>query len=357
LHRQPELQINTWVDDLAENNPNLEKIAAELNNRYEIYIHLRDGLERAKAILKMREQAATLAASLQRTIPSAVESSTPRRQGVNDNVRDILASLDPGTPKQHQAQIESLAKSCLATIDPGRAELLLTDLRVRVNRLNRATRDEQRCLAERRDKEAGEARDLIQRLGALGQAAEGALRDDLLKVSSGEAPFTEALRLAATSALAKAERNYAGFVLKDALEQLGYEVQDKFETLFAQDGSNFFQRPSWGDYHCRITVDADRERLNFDVVRYGAGETESLDRTLLDKEMEEKWCEEVPGLLCRLAENGVAVDLTRKLAPGSIALQVIDDERLKPKGREREKETLINYERSLQFNSNKGWLG
>jgi len=38
-------------------------------------------------------------------------------------------------------------------------------------------------------------------------------------------------------------------------------------------------------------------------------------------------------------------------------LQVIDDERLKPKGREREKETLINYERSLQFNSNKGWLG
>lgn len=341
LRRQPELRLNTWVDDMSDTDPNIgQAIASELNNRYEIYIRLRDELERVKASIVMRERAAALAASLQRTVPATAEIYTKRGLSVKKAVQELLESLEPGTPPESQVEIEALAQTCLAAKDLGHAELLLTDLRVRVHRLNRVIREKQRSLAKRRDKEAVEARDLMQRLGALGQDPEGVLHDDLLRVASGEAPLTETLRTKAATALAKADRDYAGTVLKETLEQLGYEVQESFETLFAQGGSNFFQRPSWGKYHCRISVDSERERLNFDMVRYGEGrEMESIDAALRDKEMEEQWCQEVPGLLNQLAQKRLAIDLTRKLAPGTIALQVIDDVRLKPRIRQQKRDT------------------
>lgn len=89
LRSQPKVKINTWVEDLAENESNLEKVAAELNNRYEICVRLRDELERTKTIRKMREQAAALAAFPQRTIPSAIKGSGHRREAVGDSVQEI----------------------------------------------------------------------------------------------------------------------------------------------------------------------------------------------------------------------------------------------------------------------------
>jgi hypothetical protein len=346
--RAPELKINTWVDGISENDLNgAQIIATEMNNRYEIYIRLRDELEKAKANIAMRERAAALVAALVLSAPPKEKESAKQRKEQNCKIQELLDSIDVRGNAEARAEIESMAQSCLKVEDPVRVELLVTDLRVRINRLNRTVRDEQCRMAELRDKDAAEARDYIQRLGVLGCSAEGTLREDLLRVSSGDAIFTDDIRKNARTAIAAAEQGYAGIALKETLEQLGYEVQSGFKTLFAQGGSSFFQRPSWSEYHCRLTVDSQRQHLNFDMVRYGSGGEESMEAALRDKEMEQKWCQEVPRLLDRLARKGLTVNLTRKLAPGIIALQVIDDDRLKPVNNQYDMGTKDVRERSF----------
>ena len=326
--RHPELQINTYTDELPSGAPAaVEAIVAELNNRYRIYIRLRDELARVESLIALRERMRPVAAMLDGERATAAQAAP--EASLAQRARQALEALDARAAPDLRAGFEDRAKACLDAGDPAAAALLLTDLRARIAGENRQIRAAQQQLAERRDRDAADARDWLQRLDRIGATPDSRLQDCLMRVASGEACFGDEVRERAAAFLRQSERSYAGTVLKETLQELGYTPQEGFETLFAEGGANFFQRRAWGPYHVRVSVDpARRQRLNFDVVRAaGPGESATAQK-LRDQDMEQTWCGEVAEVLDTLARRGLAVDLTRRLPAGMVELQEIDAERL-----------------------------
>lgn len=336
-----------------------ESAVQELNHRYGVYIALRDAVEQAEAEAaeaKAREEARrrleaekariaaeeariaseraarvkstnALAAHLvgQRAERAAAEAAARAEERAELGRRAIgdAARLLPGVPDQVRKQVEELAVSCLAEEAPERCLLLVNDLKVRVDRANRTVRAEHKRLADQRIADAGRAQAAHARLSELGAPARGELNDNLYAVIDGERPFDANLETKVTTAIRAAEQARATDILKEALSELGYVVGEDFETAFT-DGGGFFQKPEWGDYHCRLTMDAERERATVFMVR-AEGETatpigQSSER---DREMEATWCAELPALLDRLGEKNLVMDLHRRMEPGAVPVPII----------------------------------
>jgi len=333
--RHPELQIHYDIDAISPDGPgSIQAITSELNHRYEIYIRLRDEIKRVEGIVAARDRAKELIADVvkqrrDRAKKSAKEQ-TESLASIREKAEKVFSSLAQNTAPDQRSEIEESLRICLGTEDSAKADLLFTNLRVRIRQSNHLTQVEQQRLVEKRDRDAHAARDLLLKLDSLNKSATPSVNEELTKVVSGERALTDDVRVAAEVAITEGEREFADNVLKHTLEQLGYEVQEGFETLFEGGGSAFFQRASWGEHHVRVTANHERQRLSLDVVRFGTGGDVSPEQALRDKEMETHWCGEVEALVGGLARQGVLVDLDRKLEPGAVALQVIEDERLRP---------------------------
>jgi hypothetical protein len=337
----PENTIPESITDIRSENARLQ----------EVHSRLQGELMRTTTIIEVRNRLQSTVAAVERARAAQKEdvkkSTKEELQSIADRASLALEGLHSEIGLDRHSEIKASLQACLEAQDVPAASLLLSDLRVRIRRANQEAEARQKRLNEQRDQEARAATDFLLRLDSLGREVDIQLRDDLIEVSSGQAQFTEALRSKTETAIATAEHGFAGDVLKETLEQLGYDVRQGFETLFAEGGSGFFQRPSWGEHHVRVTVDANRQRLNLDMVRYGDAGEPATDQKLRDKEMEEQWCSEVPGLVGKLSNQGLAIDLTRKLAPGTIALQVIHDERIKPGITRRQTKRNVKRESSL----------
>lgn len=336
-----------------------ERAIQELNHRYGVYTGLRDAVEQAEAEAaeaKAREEtrrrleaerariaaeearlAAERAARIQSTNALAAHLAGRRaermaaeaaeqvrvRQQIGQQAIDVAAKLLPDVPEQVRREVEILAISCLAEEAPERALLIANDVKVRVDRANSSAKAEQKRLADQRRADAARAQTIHARLSELGAPARGKLNDGLYAVMDGERPYDADLDAMANSALKSAEQEKATLILKEALSELGYVVGEDFETSFAA-GGGYFQKPEWGDYHCRLTLDAERERASMFMIR-AEGETatvldQSNDR---DREMEVRWCDELPALLTRLGEKNLVVDLHRRMEPGSVPMPVL----------------------------------
>ena len=353
--RHPEWQINYDVDSLTETVPEAaEKVAAELNNRYEIYIRLRAEHDRVEGLAATQRRVGEIGAQLQNARQTqqarSAESSAAVLKVVADNARGALGTLDARAAPDQVEAVQTAVRACLEQTDPAAAELRLADVRVRIRNVNRETAARARADAEGRDKDAVTARDLLQRLSTGRSTIETGLRNRLREVSLGDARLDDGLREQAETAIRDAEVGFADTVLRETLEQLGYEVAEGFDTLFSEGGTAFFQRPSWGEHHVRIRVDAERKRLNMHVVRYGGQEEASTEQALRDTEMEERWCSEVPRLVQELSVQGMVVDLKRKLAPGSVPVQRITDERVVPRKATSRANKKPSQQRSMPLN-------
>ena len=115
-------------------------------------------------------------------------------------------------------------------------------------------------------------------------------------------------------------------IVDHVLHDLGYQVEEIGSTLFVEGGVVHFRRASWGDYMVRMRVDAKASSANFNVVR--AVSEGNNERSVLDHVAEDRWCSEFPALLKALAAYGVALDVTRHLAPGELPVQLVERERL-----------------------------
>ena len=138
-------------------------------------------------------------------------------------------------------------------------------------------------------------------------------------------------------------RQATATIVRQSLEDLGYQVEDVAETLFVDGGVLHFRRSGWGDYLVRMRIDAAGRSINFNVVRAvdaGAGN----ETTVLDHIAEDRWCAEFPALLKTLEARGVRLDVTRRLAAGELPVQQVardtlprftDDEPSVPVGKPR----------------------
>lgn len=108
-------------------------------------------------------------------------------------------------------------------------------------------------------------------------------------------------------------------VLEQSLLDLGYEVEQFDETLFVQGGTVHFRKRGWGDYMVRARVDARAQSLNFNVVR--AVDDEGAEISIEDHLAEDRWCAEFPALLKALEAQGVHLEVTRRLEAGEVPVQ------------------------------------
>lgn len=336
-----------------------ESAVRELNHRYTVYAALRDAVERAEAEAaeaKAQEEArrrleaerariaaeearlaAERAARVQSTVALAAHLAGQRAEREAAEVRaraderaalgrraiSDAARLLPGISDQVRVKVEALAVDCLAEASPERCLLMANDLKVRVDSANRAHRAELKRVADQRKADAAEAQAALSRLSELGAPARGALNTSLYDVFDGERAFDSGLHQQVTSAIKAAEQARATEILKDALNELGYVVGEEFETAFAA-GGNTFQKPEWGNYHCQLSMDTERQRASVFMIRAEGEAATPIDETKeRDREMEISWCSELPALLDRLREKNFEMELHRRMEPGTVPIPIV----------------------------------
>ncbi|MFI0351582.1 response regulator receiver protein [Actinomadura sp. 9N407] len=239
-----------------------------------------------------------LRADLGAPAPEPTENETYANETYRTLER-VLARLLPDATADDRTAVAEAARLLAGIGSPEEAEGVITEVRLRVGEANRRT-EELRARERRRAAER--------------DAAEQA----------------------------EAERQYVLGSITSAFEEMGYEVQDGFETLTAgEEGAVVLSRGSWPDHSVRLRVD-DAAQVRAAMVRTAPARSE--DDRRLDVEREREWCEAFEAARERLGEAGVRSEVTWRLAPGVRELPVSDGARQtgtrsaqRERSREREK--------------------
>ncbi|MDR3351492.1 MAG: hypothetical protein LBO00_00415 [Zoogloeaceae bacterium] len=245
-----------------------------------------------------------------------------------ENVARVLSRLRLPEGAALPGHLEALARAAILAESRDRAELLLDELRLGVQRHieEERLRQEEICLADE----------------WLARLPEGVLPDEttalLVEITAGlrrldaQSRAEIEVRVAAfeQEAAERAQRA-AVRVLEASLQDLGYVVEPIAETLFTEGGKLHFQRPGWAEYQVRLKVDPKERHINFNVVRArleDADAENSATRRQLDFQAEDRWCAEFPKLLQTLEARGICSRIIRRLEAGSLPVQVLAPEAL-----------------------------
>ncbi len=128
------------------------------------------------------------------------------------------------------------------------------------------------------------------------------------------------------AAQAKALEAATALVIEQSLKDLGYQVEEVAHTLYVEGGAVHFRRPGWGDYMVRMRLDTQRHSANFNVIRaVNEGDNE---RSVRDHLAEDRWCSEFPALMQALEARGVMFNVTRRIEPGDLPVQLVNRDKL-----------------------------
>ncbi|MFH1842026.1 MAG: hypothetical protein ABIF77_02380 [bacterium] len=237
------------------------------------------------------------------------------RKAVQASLDRKLARLDPEVGPDQRSDIDELVQRLAGAKTQGQADLLLLEMIKRVGDAN--------AVAETVREHRAQARLLLDRMAALEAPEVDRARRSLQDVEAGRRPLTDQHRDAVERAIKVGESRYADLVLREALDELGYQVEDSFDTLFLDGGTLHFTRPGWKEYSVRLRVSPTDASLNYNVVRMDQAGTEtSHEQALRDKEMEETWCSEAPALQKTLEWSGLKCWTMRRVEPGELRMQL-----------------------------------
>jgi hypothetical protein len=255
------------------------------------------------------------------TPPSALATTMAR----------VLARLLPDSTEDDRRSVTEAAEQAAAAATQGEAESRLTEVRIRIQQANERART-------RRDDRAAAARFLLEL--AAHPDADG-VRARLGEVAVGTRPFDDDLRAEAVRLVAdlqrQAEHRYVTATLQEAFEELGYQVDDGFETLTANDGEAVLTRGDWTQHAIKVRVD-DARQVRMALLRTEPGEGDEQRR--LDVEREEQWCASFEAARRRLDAAGIHADVRWRIEPGEQRLPVVRQRhsRQQPRARQRERD-------------------
>jgi hypothetical protein len=239
----------------------------------------------------------------------------------------VLARLLPDTTEDDRRAVTEAAEAAAASAQ-GEAESRLTEVRLRIQQANERAR-------KRRDDRSAAAR-FLRELQAH-PAAD--VRARLEEVAADARPFDEDLRAEAVRLVEdlqrRAEHQYVADTLRTAFEDLGYEVDEGFETLTAEDGELVLTRGDWTQHAIKMRVD-DARQVRMALLRTEPAESD--DQRRLDVEREEQWCASFDAARERLAEAGIHADVRWRVEPGEQRLPVMNRRRSTRQSRARERE-------------------
>jgi 8-oxo-dGTP pyrophosphatase MutT (NUDIX family) len=243
----------------------------------------------------------------------------------------VLARLLPDTTDEDRRSVTEAAEQAAAAQTRGEAESRLTEVRIRIQRANEHART-------RRDDRAAAAR-FLRELET--HPAAAGVRARLGEVAEGTRPFDEELRAEAVRLVGElqhqAEHQYVTAALREAFEELGYDVAEGFETLTAESGDAVLTRGDWTQHAVKVRVD-DARQVRMALLRTEPAEGD--DQRRLDIEREEQWCASFEAARERLTEAGIHADVRWRIEPGEHRLPVAQQRRSRqqPHARQRERD-------------------
>lgn len=239
-------------------------------------------------------------------------------------VERILGRLIGAATENARHELQKLASELIVTENSLHAENMEAQLRLLVQQINDRTQTTQR--------EKVEATKLLAELAGLQGDDVNAIRKQVQAVIDGQTSLARdlALRVSAVRKLAEKRMNdeYAGVVLREELERLGYSVGEDFSTLLVDCGQFVASRPDQGEYGVSIAVDALRGLMDMKIVRFSDGErVPESERRLRDTTAEQQWCSDHDRLLVSMQSRGIKGRTLKRLPAGHRAVPEVDARR------------------------------
>jgi 8-oxo-dGTP pyrophosphatase MutT (NUDIX family) len=264
------------------------------------------------------------------TAPQAAPQTAPPSALATTMAR-VLARLLPDTTDDDRRSVIEAAEQAAAAETQGEAESRLTEVRIRIQEANERAR-------KSRDDRAAAAR-FLRELETHPEA--GDVRARLGEVVAGARSFDDGLRAEAVRRVEdlqhQAEHQYVAATLREAFEELGYDIGEGFETLTAQEGEAVLTRGDWAQHAVKVRVD-DARQVRMALLRTEPAESD--DQRRLDVEREEQWCASFEAARERLAEAGIHAAVRWRVEPGEQRLPVAQPKRSRqqPRARQRERD-------------------
>lgn len=238
------------------------------------------------------------------------------RQERHAEATRLLARLPESVDHEQYEEIQRLAERHAGPSGGGRSGLALRTA------VRRAQQVHERAVADRRqaiELRSGLAPFLDQTRAARTDAALGA-------VIEGGAPLSDALRRDAAAAAEEcsreADRRTAAAAAAEAFRQLGYEVEEGFETLVVDQGVAHATKPGWDGYAVRWRVRDDEMR--FHVVGERSRVATAAGVSVRDQEIQQALCDDLPDFREGVHHAGIELSVDELHAPGEVPVQEVD---------------------------------
>ncbi|MBO3750631.1 hypothetical protein J5X84_31525 [Streptosporangiaceae bacterium NEAU-GS5] len=235
---------------------------------------------------------------------------TPTLTELTESLARVLGRLSAHVTAEDRAEIRAAAQRMADAANLAEARTRLVDVRHRVQSANQAAAGARSGAVE-----AARLLQALQRdLPGTGQAGHETLLADLADVVAGRRRLTAGLRAEAhtvcAAVVAAADELLVRQSLLGALSELGYQVDEGFETL----NSVRLVKDGW-DQHAVTLALAEGGRVRSAVVRTAGAPAQSA--VVSDKEVEQTWCDSFEQARERLAEQGVETAVERLVPPGT----------------------------------------
>ena len=238
-----------------------------------------------------------------------------------EQVTDVLGTLADDASSEDRSAVVYRAEEA-SSAPPGRRNALLMQLRSDIQRAN--AKVEARRLARQ------QAVALREELAGFAGAEVEQLDATLQQVADGSGALPQDMERQVAEAVARAterrNRDYVMEVVAEELQNLGYVVEEGFETASADTPQMLLRGPEMADdYHVALSADPATARLEAKVVREADGETGRRDdrRKRLDQQVETAWCGDVAAALAAAENQGVSARVVSRHAPGEVPVETI----------------------------------
>lgn len=249
----------------------------------------------------------------------AASDAAPAGKNREELAAHIVSRLQGAANEAELKSIDAVVSEFVKASGAGRADALETELRIRVQRVNERI--------EKSKQDAVEAAKLLADLrGFKGRDVE-LIQEELQAVVDGRKALARGAVEKSKEVRANAEKRindeYAGKVIREELERLGYAVGSEFSTLFVDGGEAVVSRPEESEYAVQMQVDAAKGLIDLAVVRISdSGNTSASERSLRDKSAEERWCADHGKLRTAIRARGVNGRLIKHAPPGAKPIAV-----------------------------------
>ena len=241
-----------------------------------------------------------------------------------ERISRVLGSLAAGVADADRAAIEARAEEAIGA-RRGRRKALLAQLRLDIQQANEA--------AEARRVSVRQAERWRRELEGFRGSEVEELDRILRGATDGDADLPPGMERRVGQAVARAsrklERNCALEVIGEELRELGYVVEEGFETASVDAPHMLLRNPRMEEgYHVRLRADPDAPLLHARVVREddGSGAKDrgrSAIRKRMDHAVESAWCEDFARALAAAEGKGVSARLTSRRKAGEVPVAAI----------------------------------